>query len=216
MRFIKLLIFISGCTTLATYQTPITTPKDEVSFGASVSGFIVVSDGEVLGLPLTVPSFYLRYGLADNQDIGFSFLGLPVFGSTVIDYKYQFLNNGLLGAFNLGSGFWFLPGDYFDIKNPLLLYPFIGFSFGNERVYFGTRVYYFNSSSYSYILKKRITTETFSGSLILGATLGKGSFKFAPEINFTIPLSPIREDIVLPVQDFAFTYGFGFIYIPQK
>jgi len=114
----------------------------------------------------------------------------------------------------LGSGFWYLPSS--DIGNPLLLYPFIGFSFGNERVYFGTRIYYYNFS-YSNSSKKRIISETFMGSLILGATLGKGSFKFAPEINFTIPLSPIRvEDIVQPAQGFAFTYGFGFIYIPKK
>ena len=85
MRAINLPI-LSGCLSLATYQTPYTTKEDEVSWGLSISGYGAFSDS-LTGLPVSIPALYLRYGLSDNMDLGYSFVGFPFFGTTYLDLK---------------------------------------------------------------------------------------------------------------------------------
>ncbi|MEO0143812.1 MAG: hypothetical protein ABIL49_02295 [candidate division WOR-3 bacterium] len=223
MRGIFLISFLSGCIAVSTYQTPVTTPKDDISFGFSLSGFF--SPDTLYELPpITVPTFSFRYGLSDNSDIGFSFVGFPFFfGTNYVDYKYQITNTGLLSAIDIGSGFWVWFGDFFDVRNPYFVLPFVGLSFGNERVFFGGRINYATYSQYTRyrennqdVWKRESTSFAFT-SLFLGFTLGKGSFKFAPEFDFIIPISQIqtlKDQAFLPA--LGFSYTFGFIYLPSK
>ncbi|MCX7948108.1 MAG: hypothetical protein N2504_05925 [candidate division WOR-3 bacterium] len=213
MRFLYIFTIFSGsCTTFSTLQTPQVVPKDEVGFGLSLSNsWVSVGDGTEF-MPISIPSLQVRYGIGNKSDIGLLFVGLPVFGSTYIDYKYQFLSNEILGAFSIGTGFWFLPGDFSDIRNPTLISPFVGISLGNKRVYLGSRIYHYYYSYLSSTDSVRTSSSYIFITPILGLTLGKGDFKFALEINVAIPISSRQNnEIILP-----FTYSIGILYLPTE
>lgn len=215
-----LVIFFYSCTTFSTFQTPQVVEEDEVGFGFSLSNSWVAGNNETEFIPISIPSLQIRYGIGDNSDVGFLFVGLPVLGSSYIDYKYQFLNDGMLGAFTIGTGFWLWPGDFFDVRNPSLISPFLGISFGNKRLYVGSRVYYYYYSHTSIRYTDtgtdsvRVSSSYILITPIIGLTLGKGNFKFAPEINFGIPVninSNSSENFFLNP---LYTYSIGFIYLP--
>ncbi|MDT7879606.1 MAG: hypothetical protein RQ990_01970 [Candidatus Hydrothermia bacterium] len=54
-----------------------------MSWGLSISGYGAFSDDLVV-IPVSIPALYLRYGLSDNMDLGFSFVGFPFFGTTYL------------------------------------------------------------------------------------------------------------------------------------
>ncbi|MCS7245500.1 MAG: hypothetical protein RMJ38_05180 [candidate division WOR-3 bacterium] len=217
MRFLYIFtIFFGSCTTFSTLQTPQVVPKDEVGFGLSLSNSWVSGGDGTVFMPISIPSLQVRYGIGNKSDIGLLFVGLPVFGSTYIDYKYQFLSNEILGAFSIGTGFWLWPGDFsdnfFDIRNPTLISPFVGISLGNKRVYLGSRIYYYHFSYFSSTDSVRTSSSYILITPILGLTLGKGNFKFAPEINVAIPISSRQNNEII----LLFTYSIGILYLPTE
>jgi hypothetical protein len=218
MRAINLLI-LSGCVSLATYQTPYTTKEDELSWGLSISGYGAFSD-DLVRIPVNIPALYLRYGLSDNTDLGFSFVGFPFFGTTYLDLKNQFIRGeNFSGSFSIGTGFWFWPSEIDNIRNLTILQPFFGLSFGNKRIYAGTKIQYFlfsyQEQKYGQYEWSRRSASAFMPSAFLGFTLGKGSFKFVPEFDLMLPLSATdTRGKVVPLSGIIFSYTFGFLYIP--
>jgi hypothetical protein len=241
MRTIILLI-LSGCVSLATYQTPYTIKKDELSWGLSTSGYVYYSnnrvggvDGipikvtynniEVGGIPISIPAFYFRHGLSDNVDLGFSFVGFPFFGSTYLDLKNQFIRReNFVGSSSVGMGFWFWFSETDNIRNFTFLQPFFVLSFGNERIYAGTKIQLFllnweqksiygqGYGQYKWIRQSSIA---FTPSIFLGFTIGKHSLKPASEFDLMLPLSATdTRGEVVPLSGIIFSYTFGFLYIP--
>jgi len=171
-RLFILMIFLMSCVSLATNGSPVITPKDETSAGIGLSGVISPSGA----FPLA-PVIYVRYGLSENTDIGFS--GFPIFGIFNTDVKFR---NSNFTALIFGNGV-----SYTQIDNDWIFFilPNFGSSFGNEEFYISYRFIYPFATSDTLILSSIL-------QISYGLTLGK-SVKFNPEMGFYIPLD--RKDI---------------------
>lgn len=212
-------IFFCSCVSLPTSQTPQVVAKDKFGYGLSLSSSWLIKSDTVLFVPLTFPPVQVRYGIIDRSDFGFTFFGPPLFGLTYVDYKYQFLNSRILGAFIIGTGLWSLQ----DIS---LISPFLGISIGNEHLYLGSRIHY---HYFSYVELSLIPTPaetvTFRNLLItpFGAlTPTTNNFKFIIEVNLGIPIKIKQNNFpliysqksILPT--FFYGYSLGFIHLPTK
>jgi hypothetical protein len=190
-----------------------------LSWGLSISGYGVFSD-DLVGIPVSIPALYLRYGLSDNMDLGFSFVGIPFFGTTYLDLKNQSIRGeSFAGSFSIGTGFWFWLAQIDNIRNFTILQPFFALSFGNKRIYAGTKIQYFlfsyQEQKYGQYKWSRRSASAFMPSAFLGFTLGKGSFKFVPEFDLMLPLSATdTRGGVVSLSGIIFSYTFGFLYIP--
>lgn len=171
-RLFILMVFLMSCASLVTNGSPVTTPKDETSAGIGLSGVI----SPIGAFPLA-PVIYVRYGLSENTDIGFS--GFPIFGIFNTDVKFR---NSNFTALIFGTGV-----SYTQIDNDWIFFilPNFGSSFGNEEFYISYRFIYPFATSDTLILSSIL-------QISYGLTLGK-SVKFNPEIGFYIPLD--RGDI---------------------
>jgi hypothetical protein len=218
------LIVLGGCITLAHQNIPYTTKKEQLSWGLSVSGYGLMGQGVLTGLPVTVPDFYMRYGIADNVDIGFSFSGFPFIGATHIDLKTSFVNTeSFAAAFSPGLSFAFLPVELGGTRNLGFVAPSMTLSIGSNVVYGGMRFQYIIATSevkeeicdfYPYYCRTTWTRTSFSFLLpyiFWGFTLGTGNFKFTPEFGVGFPLATTGT---VTIGAFIFSYTFGFLYIP--
>ncbi len=192
-----LMVGISGCITPVSYHIPQTTPKGKVSAGAALTYW-----GSTTGFsPFPYLATFIRYGLSENLDFGFGFEGLPVFGPTTIDIKYQFLQGGINGSLRLGVGAQLVG-----------FVPYASLSFGTNTVYGGLGVQYWNIDAGDLFSMKTVTPQGF-----IGFMLGSESVKFMPELNVMVPISEITifgqkatTGVVL------FKLGIGVAYIPSK
>lgn len=208
MKFLYIFtLFFYSCITLPTSQTPQIVPKDDLSFGASLSNSWIIIDDSLKSFPVPTPSFQGRYGISNKSDVGFLFIGLPILGLTCIDYRYQFWDNIMLGTSNMGIGFWALDG--------ILISPFFGINFGNEVLYMGSRIHYY----LSYYWERRVFNH-ISITPFIGLTLGKDDFKLVTELNSGIPISIMqrthKNTSLDPLFMHIFTYSIGVIYLPKK
>ena len=216
------LIVLGGCITLAHQNIPYTTKKEQLSWGLSMSGYGWLGGGSLGGLPITVPAFYMRYGIADNVDIGFSFSGFPFIGATHIDLKTSFVKTeSFAAAFSPGLSFAFLPFEFIGVRNLTFVAPSITLSLGSNVVYGGMRFQYIINTyeqwefvCYEYYCKDdwtRTSSSSFLPYIFWGFTLGTGNFKFTPEFGLGLPLATTGT---ATTGTFIFSYTFGFLYIP--
>jgi hypothetical protein len=192
-----LMVGISGCITPVSYHIPQSTPKGKVSAGAALTYWGTM--GAIAPYPLLAP--FMRFGLTDNLDLGIGFEGLPIGGLTTLDVKYQFLQGGLNGSLRVGIGAQ-LAG----------FVPYASLSFGTNVVYGGFGVQYWNIG-----FGDIFSMSTFCPQGFIGFMLGSESVKFAPEINFMIPVSEVTvfgKDLKGGI--FFYKLGIGVAYIPSK
>jgi len=193
-----LMLGISGCITPVSYHIPQSTPKGKVSAGAAITYW-----GSKIGFArYPYIALFIRYGLPKNLDLGIGFEGLPVFGLTNLDVKYQFLQGGINGSLRLGVG-----------AQPLGFVPYASLSFGTNTVYGGLGVQYWSIEDTSL----RFSAKTVTPHGFIGFMLGGNSVKFVPELNVMVPISEITifghkatTSVVI------FKVGFGVAYIPSK
>jgi hypothetical protein len=189
-----------------------------------MSGYGWLGGGSLGGLPFTVPAFYMRYGIADNVDIGFSFSGFPFIGATHIDLKTSFVKTeSFAAAFSPGLSFAFLPVELDNTRNLGFVAPSMTLSFGSNIVYGGMRFQYIIATYeqkaeicdfYPYYCETTWARTSFSFLLpymFWGFTLGTGNFKFTPEFGVGFPLATTGTATIGPL---IFSYTFGFLYIP--
>ena len=218
------LIVLGGCITLAHQNIPYTTKKEQLYWGLSMSGYGWLGGGSLGGLPITVPAFYMRYGIADNVDIGFSFSGFPFIGATHIDLKTSFVKTeSFAAAFSPGLSFAFLPFELDRTRNLGFVAPSMTLSFGSNIVYGGMRFQYIIATYeqeakicdfYPYYCETtwvRTSSSSFLPYIFWGFTLGTGNFKFTPEFGLGLPLATTGT---ATTGTFIFSYTFGFSYIP--
>jgi hypothetical protein len=192
-----LMLGISGCITPVSYHIPQSTPKGKVSAGAAITYW-----GSTTGfatLPYIAP--FIRYGLTDYLDFGFGFEGLPVFGLTNIDVKYQFLQGNINGSLRLGVGAQLVG-----------FVPYASLSFGTNTVYGGLGVQYFSIDAGELFSMKTVTPQGF-----IGFMLGIESVKFVPELNVMVPITEVKvfgQEATTGV--ILFKLGIGVAYIPSK
>jgi hypothetical protein len=192
-----LMLGISGCITPVSYHIPQTTPKGKISGGAALTYW-----GSTTGFaPYPYIAPFMRFGLTDNLDFGIGFEGLPVFGPSTIDIKYQFLQGGINGSLRVGIGAQ-LAG----------FVPYASLSFGTNTVYGGLGVQYFNIGFGDLFSMKTVTPQGFIGFMV-----GSESVKFVPELNVMVPIAGItifgHEATTRVV---LFKLGLGVAYIPSK
>ena len=192
-----LMLGISGCITPVSYHIPQSTPKGKVSAGAAITYW-----GSTTGLsPYPYIAPFIRYGLTDYLDFGFGFEGLPVFGLTNLDVKYQFLQGNINGSIRLGVGAQLVG-----------FVPYASLSFGTNTVYGGLGVQYFSIDAGDLFSMKTVTPQGF-----IGFMLGSESVKFVPELNVMVPISEVKvfgQEATTGV--ILFKLGIGVAYIPSK
>ncbi len=168
--YLSVLIILSGCVSLSTYQSPKILDKGDAQVGVGMlAGF-----GEIREVALGEVSLIGRYGISDRMDIGAKIYGLPhlvQFYSLYGDLRYQLLTEPLYvsGAFGVST---FHVEDYRSTG----LYPTI--MFGTERIYGGVKWIRMISSSDE--MEESLGTN-FAG-VVAGATFGK-RLSFMPELN---------------------------------
>jgi hypothetical protein len=192
-----LMLGISGCITPVSYHIPQSTPKGKVSAGAAITYW-----GSTTGFaPYPYLAPFIRYGLTDYLDFGIGFEGLPVFGLTNLDVKYQFLQGGINGSIRLGVGAQLVG-----------FVPYASLSFGTNTVYGGLGVQYFSIDAGDLFSMKTVTPQGF-----IGFMLGSESVKFVPELNVMVPISEVKvfgQEATTGV--ILFKLGIGVAYIPSK
>jgi hypothetical protein len=192
-----LMLGISGCITPVSYHIPQSTPKGKVSAGAAITYW-----GSTTGFaPYPYLAPFIRYGLTDYLDFGFGFEGLPVFGLTNLDVKYQFLQGGINGSIRLGVGAQLVG-----------FVPYASLSFGTNTVYGGLGVQYFSIDAGDIFSMKTVAPQGF-----IGFMLGSESVKFVPEINVMVPITEVTvfgNEATTGV--ILFKLGIGVAYIPSK
>lgn len=203
-KFLIIFIFFFSCITINVFEGPETTKKGEVSIGFGISNVGFIDDqGKPVFLPIPFPYLKGRYGLTDNFDIGFRYVGLLGFG---IDPKFKLIDGGikasLLLPFNITQ--WPELPLWYSFEPALIL--------GTTSIYFGSKFSYYNlqfetDEEDTYI-------EGIFPSIFLGFTLGK-TWKICPEINYFLPsiirIGEKEEKFWRP----SFSYGIGILYMPK-
>lgn len=204
----KKLIIISSfifysCMTMNVFEGPDTTKKGDTSFGFGISNILLFDESdEPVFIPIPFPHFKGRYGISDNMDIGFRYVGILGFG---IDPKIRFLNAGIKGSlsFPFNIAVWPEVPVWYSFEPTLIL--------GRELIYFGSKFSYFN------VKFKSETFKDINGifpSLFLGFTLGK-NLKLCPEVIFYLPGIVMSTDGNQASGRPGISYGIGILYMPK-
>ena len=184
------LLFIKGCISLSTYQSPKIIEKGKAQIGAGMlAGF--GGNGETgFGELLLIG----RYGISDRIDIGAKIYGMPVvikYYSLYGDIRYQILTEPLYVSGALGISTF-----HIDNYRTTGLYPTI--MFGTERIYGGMKWIQLIASSDE---AKETLGTNFPG-VVAGASFGR-SFSFMPELNVYF-----AEDELLVFPGIGLQYNF--------
>ncbi|MEN3044456.1 MAG: hypothetical protein ABDH37_04485 [Candidatus Hydrothermales bacterium] len=203
-RFFVIFIFLTSCITMNVFEGPDTTKKGEASFGIGVSQMAFLDEeNKTEFLPIPFPYFKGRYGIANNIDIGFRYVGIMGFG---IDPKFKFLDKELKASLSFPFILATWPGlpVWYTFEPTLIL--------GTDVIYFGSKFSYF-SIGFEWDDDSVGIYGVFP-SLFLGFTLGK-KLRLCPEVSFCLP-AKIRigkEEKELLWRP-AFSYGIGILYMP--
>lgn len=182
LHFLALLLGLTGCFSLSTFQSPQVLEPGQKSLGFGVSGFYIESE-DVSGI--IEFDIFGRYGLANRLDGGIKIFGLPaIAGGIQGDLKYQVLKDPFFLSFDLASFYATIPTLFDEDENintfgitPLILV-------GNRTFYGGAKIYSisrFDKIDLFGSISKLRATESMP-ALVLGATLGKNA-KIIPEVN---------------------------------
>ncbi len=209
---------LSGCPNPNTYGTPRTVPTGKFNHviaaeGVSLTYGRTTSDSATLPM---APSYHLRYGLADDADLGFKVLNLDSIGA---DVKWNFerseyvdfaVNPGIQGAYFSTGGQPSSDVWLFYLHLPLL----IGFNIGHDLTIVAT-------PGVTYLATETVTDPSAStqeqaigaGSALLGR-LGLGlnvrladNFAMQPEVTAMRGFNDVKYTFV--------TFGLGFSLGPH-
>ncbi|MEO0231612.1 MAG: hypothetical protein ABIM29_03625 [candidate division WOR-3 bacterium] len=203
-KFLVIFLFLSSCMTMNVFEGPDTTKKGETSFGLGVSNFVLFDEsGKPIFMPIPFPYLKGRYGVTDNLDIGFRYVGILGFG---FDPKIKFLDKGIKGSLTLPFNItkWPEVPIWYSFEPTLIL--------GTNLIYFGSKFSYLSLQ-----LEWDNETSNIYGifpSLFLGFTLGK-NWKLCPEVNFYLPATIGIGEKKGKLWRPAISYGIGIFYMPK-
>lgn len=163
-----ILIFLTSCSSMNSFQSPKVTPKGEYEIGAGGS---FISDGDN---PMLVNiECFGRMGLNAHSDLGIKVFGLPgLSGGLLADYKYQIIENPIYVSADLGASFCYTKDlNFYDIYPMLIL--------GSDRFYGGYRGIYRNGVDDD----AKVKFNNYMNSFFLGWKTGPGPY-LRPEIAF--------------------------------
>lgn len=166
---VGLLLAGPGCVSMSTFNSPQTTPKDEVHLGVGVGGMFV---GEAMSGPL--PEIYGRVGVGDRVDVGGKVTG--PFGGVTAGLKYQPVDRGIDVAADLSGSLSFTGS---NAVHPALF-------LGTERLYVGGRMVVFGGNASGEVIGLGlgdVRPSTTMPGLLIGGSLGERAFRVMPEVG---------------------------------
>ncbi|MDX1674382.1 MAG: hypothetical protein R3314_06200 [Longimicrobiales bacterium] len=131
--------FVAGCVSFSIFQGPETLEQGELTGGVAASFYSLpgdtAGDGQTGG---PWPELGVRYGLGANLDLGVKFAGIPPFGTTYADLRWQITDAPVPVTAGLGGSYvsWD-PGNETDTFSFSALYPSL--AVGTDRLWVAGR-----------------------------------------------------------------------------
>lgn len=132
-------VFATGCVSFSIFQGPEVLERGELVGGVAASFYSLPGDtagGDQSGGPW--PELGVRYGLGSNLDLGVKFAGIPPFGTTYADLRWQATAKPVPVTFGLGGSYVSLDfGDGADDFSFSAIYPSL--AVGTDRLWIAGR-----------------------------------------------------------------------------
>ena len=171
-------VMLTGCFSLATFQSPKVLERGQTAFGAGAG----ITTEKLLGT-----SAFGRVGLSQNLDAGFKLLGVPLSG-VFGDVKYQLWENVSYGSLDFGVSYMWGSSTLRSTDWTCLgLHPMV--LLGDEKVHGGVKIVCLldEVEFYPVGLGEKITWSAGAFPVIfVGISIG-GRVKVMPEVSISFP-----------------------------
>ncbi|MBW1812007.1 MAG: hypothetical protein JRJ87_27730 [Deltaproteobacteria bacterium] len=213
----------TGCMSALSYQTADTVPKGGVEFGMAWSvtklerikytdsqGNVTQVDDELMGtLPNPLPDLYMRFGLADNLDIGFRLFFLGIHS----DIKIRLVNTDIFSlslAPGLGYSRPFIVFGEYSLDLPLLM----TFKLGEHvKIYLTAHGRISGWHLELYGTEEVDDIHTFGAGANLGFEFGTKTWFIRPEVGYMNYFVGFEDKCSEKMEFSWFTFGLGFGFV---
>ncbi|MEO0206424.1 MAG: hypothetical protein ABIL22_07100, partial [candidate division WOR-3 bacterium] len=172
VRFISLLVMLTGCMSVTTFQSPKVLDPGEKTAGIGVGAHGGYAYGYIKPLHIDI---FARIGLMKKIDAGIKLYSYGVLG----DMKYQVIKSPLFTSLDIGFSYVYGP-DFDGYRSVLGAYPML--IIGTERYYTGAKFIHVKDVSLT-DQKEYLKTDIYTfPAVLMGASFGN-KLKIIPELN---------------------------------